>query len=102
MLFGLTNFIKKLSPKGIHANPFFVYQLIVFIKNCAESYDIIFADPPYDLPKIETIPGLVFGKELLNENGRLVIEHGFKISYAKEERFLERREYGDVNFSILA
>ena len=71
-----------------------------YLENCTEKFDIIFADPPYDLPKIETLPTLVFGKELLNENGRLVIEHGHKISYAKEERFLEKRSYGDVNFSI--
>jgi 16S rRNA (guanine966-N2)-methyltransferase len=72
-----------------------------YLETTTETFDLIFADPPYDLPGIEKIPTLVFGRQLLKEGGRLIIEHGSKTSFSKEERFLDKRTYGDVNFSIL-
>jgi 16S rRNA (guanine(966)-N(2))-methyltransferase RsmD len=71
-----------------------------FLEGCTETFDIIFADPPYELRGIEKLPGLVFGGKLLNENGLLIIEHSGRVSLAKEERFLEKRTYGEVNFSM--
>lgn len=71
-----------------------------YLETNTEKFDIIFADPPYDLPRIEELPKLVFGNDLLIKNGRLIIEHSSKTSYSDEERFLEKRTYGEVNFSI--
>ena len=72
-----------------------------FLETCTEKFDIIFADPPYDLEERKDIPAHVFKGNLLNENGRLIIEHSSKTSFSDEERFLEKRTYGEVNFSIL-
>lgn len=35
-----------------------------------------FADPPYALKELETIPELIFQNNLLKEGGLLVLEHG--------------------------
>ena len=58
-----------------------------FIKTCRQKFDIIFADPPYALPELPTIP-------------RLVFEHGKHNSFEDDPHFVEHRAYGSVNFSI--
>ena len=40
-----------------------------FIKNGREQFDFIFADPPYALKELETIPELIFQNNLLVYNG---------------------------------
>lgn len=54
-----------------------------FIKNGREQFDFIFADPPYALKELETIPELIFQNNLLKEGGLLVLEHG-KIIISKK------------------
>src|SRR5690606_27059513 len=46
-----------------------------FLSSTSETYDLIFADPPYDITRIPEIATLVFDKKLLRENGLLIIEH---------------------------
>jgi len=53
-------------------------MLFGFIETCNNSYDIIFADPPYELETTDTIPEAIFRKNLLKENGWLIIEHQSK------------------------
>mgnify|MGYP001571701906 CR=1 FL=1 len=55
-----------------------------FIKGCTEKFDLIFADPPYDMKGVEEIPEFVFKNELLAENGLLIVEHSSKIKFEKE------------------
>lgn len=71
-----------------------------FIKSCKQKFDFIFADPPYALEKLPEIPDLVLNKELLNENGVFVFEHGKDHDFSNHPRFLEHRSYGSVNFSL--
>ncbi|MCC6370846.1 MAG: RsmD family RNA methyltransferase, partial [Bacteroidia bacterium] len=47
-----------------------------YLKNSHQKFDLVFADPPYDLPNIVEIHQLVFDRKLLNEGGLLIIEHG--------------------------
>ncbi|SHF46184.1 16S rRNA (guanine(966)-N(2))-methyltransferase RsmD [Arenibacter palladensis] len=63
---------------------------------------IIFADPPYDLSPEEfaTIPQLVFEKQLLLENGVLIIEHSKHTDLSKLEHFTNQRKYGGSVFSF--
>lgn len=71
-----------------------------FLKSTPIKFDIIFADPPYDLPDIENIHRLVMERELLNEQGVLIVEHPRTIDLSSQDWFLEHRKYGHVNFSI--
>lgn len=73
-----------------------------FLKNKVGSYDIIFADPPYDNEHIAEIPKLVFEKKLLKEGGMLIVEHDEYTDLRKAEHFLEHRKYGKVNFSFFS
>ncbi len=71
-----------------------------FLKNCNQTFDLIFADPPYDLDNIPTIHQLVFDKQLLNKNAWLIIEHGPKTNLENLACFSQKRKYGNVNFSF--
>ena len=69
-----------------------------FLKTCKRQFDFIFADPPYALPTLESIPNLAL--PLLKEDGVLVFEHGKQNDFSQHPRFVEHRQYGSVNFSI--
>jgi len=71
-----------------------------FLKSCHQKFDMIFADPPYDLNTLESIPDLVFEKDLLNEDGYLIVEHSSKNNFSDHPAFIEKRTYGSVNFSL--
>lgn len=71
-----------------------------FIEKCSEQFDFIFADPPYALKDLQSIPGRIFENGLLKENGLLVLEHGKDQNLEDDPHFIERRIYGSVNFSF--
>ncbi len=73
-----------------------------FLKKTAGTYNIIFADPPYEMEaeKFQQLPELVFSKNLLKPEGCLIIEHGEQTDFSKYPNFFEHRKYGNVNFSF--
>ena len=71
-----------------------------FIKSCRQQFDFIFADPPYALAELPSIPALVFERGLLKPGGIFVFEHGKKNDFSADPHFVEHRAYGSVNFSI--
>ena len=73
-----------------------------YIKICKVKYNIVFADPPYDLPWLEEIPDLVTGSGILEKEGFLVLEHPRKMTFSGHKLFFEHRNYGGVNFSFFS
>jgi 16S rRNA (guanine966-N2)-methyltransferase len=71
-----------------------------FLKTCDQKYTIVFADPPYDLPWLDTLPDLVFNASVLTENGIFILEHPKHMSFSNHDLFFEHRNYGGVNFSF--
>ncbi|RUT79641.1 RsmD family RNA methyltransferase [Ancylomarina longa] len=71
-----------------------------FLKTCHQKFDMIFADPPYDLKDLESIPDLIIEKDLLNAEGILIVEHSSKNDFSNHPSFMEKRTYGSVNFSF--
>lgn len=63
-------------------------------------FDFIFADPPYALPELNTLPGLILGSHLLKPGGTFVLEHGDSNDFSMEAGFTEVRVYGAVHFSF--
>ena len=72
----------------------------VFIKRMISTYDLIFADPPYDLEGIEAIPDLIFSSNLLAGEGMFILEHSSSYKFEKYPNFDSHRQYGSVNFSF--
>jgi 16S rRNA (guanine(966)-N(2))-methyltransferase RsmD len=73
-----------------------------YLKKPYQSFDIIFADPPYDLAGIEELPGLVFSSEILVKNGLFILEHPSSHVFSAHPRFQRLRKYGGVNFSFFS
>lgn len=71
-----------------------------FLEINTEQFDLIFADPPFDLPNLEDIPNHIFEKDHLNEEGVFILEHPDKYNFSKHPNFQELRKYGKVNFSF--
>ena len=71
-----------------------------FLKTCSSKFDIIFADPPYNLPWLKEIPSLVMKAGILKDNGFFILEHPREISFKADPCFFEHRSYGSVNFSF--
>lgn len=71
-----------------------------FINACHVQYDFIYADPPYALAKLPTLPDLIFEHELLKTNGLFVLEHSKTNDFSTHPHFVEQRTYGSVNFTF--
>lgn len=71
-----------------------------FLRSCHTQYDLIFADPPYDLPELPTLPQLVLDGGLLTDGGLFVFEHGKGNDFGHHPRCVDHRCYGSVNFSL--
>ena len=65
-----------------------------------EQYDLIFADPPYDLNRIPEIPKIIFEKNLLSPDGLLIVEHQSMQNLSNHPAFVEQRKYGHSSFSF--
>ena len=71
-----------------------------FVKSCRQQFDFIFADPPYALKELSSIPDLIFSRDLLKPDGIFVFEHGKDNDFSSHPCFVEHRSYGSVNFSL--
>jgi 16S rRNA (guanine(966)-N(2))-methyltransferase RsmD len=95
------NFIKDTS-KLLKINSILTERADAFkyLEKSHSTFDLIFADPPYELSTISNIYDLVYNHNLLNENGLLIIEHGAKTNLNDKPYYLETRKYGNVHFSF--
>lgn len=75
-------------------------DVLKFLKEETDTYDLIFADPPYDLPQIPLIADLVFERNLLKPDGMLIIEHPSSKRINNHPNFSEQRKYGNTSFSF--
>lgn len=71
-----------------------------FLKSCKQQFDFIFADPPYALKELATLPDLMFERQVLKEEALFVLEHGKDYDFSEHPHFVEHRQYGSVNFSL--
>lgn len=97
------NYIKD-TAKTLKLSSIFIERADVFkyLEKTHSTFDVIFADPPYELENIANIHELVFSRNLLNEGGLLIIEHGKQTDLTAKKNYLEVRKYGNVNFSFFA
>jgi len=73
-----------------------------FLERNSRKFDVIFADPPYamDEEKFGNLLKLVFSKEMLKEDGLLIIEHGKQTNLSDHPSFERSRKYGGNVFSF--
>ncbi|MEI6348992.1 MAG: RsmD family RNA methyltransferase [Bacteroidota bacterium] len=70
-----------------------------YIKTTGRKFNVIFADPPYDMEGAAKLPDAVFDRNLLKEDGWFVLEHSERIDFSQHPNFFQMRKYGRVHFS---
>ena len=95
------NFILK-TIKNLNINNLTIVRTDVFhfLNTCKTTFDLIFADPPYDLNNLQQIPDIVLNANVLNSDGIFVLEHSARYDFSVHPRFKNHRKYGNVNFSV--
>ncbi|MCW8981376.1 MAG: RsmD family RNA methyltransferase [Altibacter sp.] len=73
-----------------------------FLGGTDQSFDVVFADPPYDLPQeqFEAIVQLIFENSWVKPNGMLIIEHSKHMDLSSQPNFSQARKYGGSVFSF--
>lgn len=71
-----------------------------YLRTCSMQYDIVFADPPYDISWLKDLPDLVMNSGVLKNDGLFILEHPRMMSFSNHKLFFEHRNYGGVNFSF--
>ncbi|MBR4229485.1 MAG: 16S rRNA (guanine(966)-N(2))-methyltransferase RsmD [Bacteroidales bacterium] len=98
-----TDFIKQCAQqfgvKNIHVVRADVFDLL---KRANRQFDIVFADPPYAIEGLATLPDRVFDANVLTDDGIFVLEHPRDYSFEEHPHFWQHRNYGKVNFTFFA
>lgn len=64
------------------------------------TFDIVFADPPFDMPDKEKLIAQVIDTDLLKTDGFFILEHSDKEFFNRNAHYRETRRYGKVCFSF--
>jgi 16S rRNA (guanine(966)-N(2))-methyltransferase RsmD len=75
-------------------------NVFAFLARPTGSYDVIFADPPYDLENREIITAMIFDNNWLADEGWLIVEHDKRIIFKDHALFTDERRYGKIHFSF--
>ena len=79
-----------------------VIQMDVFsyLNICNDTFDFIFAGPPYALNTIDELPKIILNKNLIAKEGYFVLEHTPRNDYENYLGFSFKRNYGTTVFSF--
>ena len=75
-------------------------DVFIFLGSHRGQYDVVFADPPFQLDGIDRIPGLVRDAGLLGTDGVLILEHHEKTDVSALPGYQRTRRYGTIHFSF--
>ncbi len=75
-------------------------DVFTFLNSCKQTFDVIFADPPYTLKDLAKVPELVLSGNLMNPDSIFIMEHPKEYDFSALPFFYQKRIYGAVNFSI--
>lgn len=95
-------FIEKTKNELKIGSEMILFKMDVFnyLEHTQEKFDLIFADPPYDLKNFSEVPRLIFEKDMIKPEGIFILEHSKDYDFSGLPLFEDKRVYGSVNFSI--
>lgn len=73
-----------------------------FLKQDGAMFDVIFADPPYELPWLSQLPDMVLESGRLVSGGLFILEHPGEIRFGNLPGYVETRNYSKVHFSFFS
>ncbi|OYU85773.1 MAG: 16S rRNA (guanine(966)-N(2))-methyltransferase RsmD [Flavobacterium sp. BFFFF2] len=73
-----------------------------FLKQFKGQVDIVFADPPYDLPlgDYNQLVRMLFDQEIVSDIGWLIVEHSKHSDVTQHPEFSHQKHYGATVFSF--
>lgn len=71
-----------------------------YIEGASRGFDIVFADPPYDMPGFAEIPGKILASRVVRPGTLVIVEHSKNHDFSSLPGFFDHRTYGSVNFSL--
>ena len=100
--YGCISFIKKTTDEFEFNITAIKSDVFKFLEKTKGDFDIIFADPPYHLPQtsFEEIVNLVTERQLLKEEGLLIIEHSTNTKLTNHPNLVLEKRYGGSIFSF--
>lgn len=100
--FGCIRFIKQTAGEFDFNISAIKSSVFSFLEKANTNYDLIFADPPYDMDqdKFEKIVTTVFEKEILAKDGMLIVEHSKHTKLDHLEHLSFQKHYGGSVFSF--
>jgi len=75
-------------------------EVFSFLETCTDSFDFIFAGPPYALGTIDELPKIIVAKQLIKPGGFFVLEHTPRNDYENFAGFSFKRNYGSTIFTF--
>jgi len=101
--FGCYNYLKTIVKQyGLDSVQPVKADVLKYLEVETEKYDLIFVDPPYDLPQMNQIAPIVFRKDILKVGGYLIVEHHSMKKIDNDPHFVEQRKYGSSSFSFFS
>ena len=95
------NFIRKVAQELGEKNLTLIKgDVFKFVAACRTQFDFIFADPPYAIDGLDTIPDKVLNRGILNPECYFILEHPAEYSFSLHPHFVKERKYGNVHFSF--
>jgi 16S rRNA (guanine(966)-N(2))-methyltransferase RsmD len=94
---GIKKILKELDLQNVR--PIHI-DVRAYLKTCTAKYDIVFADPPYELSWLKELPDLVTQAGVIKADGFFILEHPRDLNFDSHKLFFEHRNYGGVNFSF--
>ncbi len=91
---------KNVAMLGIENCRVFKMDIFNYLQTCNQTFDFIFAGPPYALTTINDIPKKIIEYKLLKEDGIFVLEHTPRNNYETYEGYIKQRNYGTTVFSF--
>jgi 16S rRNA G966 N2-methylase RsmD len=75
---------------------------MIAIERVKSSFDIVFADPPYEYKKHRDLSERILSNHLIAPGGWFIIEHPANIVMNDLPNYFETRKYGKVHFSFFS
>ena len=97
------SFIKNTASKlGLTGMQVLRNNVFDFLNICRKDFDIVFADPPYDISGLEGIPDKILSYPIFKEGGILIFEHPACFNFKSNAGFIKEKKYGNVHFSFFS
>jgi 16S rRNA (guanine966-N2)-methyltransferase len=96
-----TEFIRKtLLEMAISNARVIKSDAFIYIERMKRPFDIVFADPPYELDEVVSLPDKILESKLMKENAWFILEHGGTVNFKEHSSCFDQRNYGSVHFSF--